>query len=152
MGLFDWFKALAKGTVPDNAAAQGRSGESAELAGLDFQAAVAAHQRWKARLQACIDGSSQEVIDPAVACQDNQCVLGKWIYGPGEAAFRESSIFSQLKIEHAQFHVIAGEVLSATYDGRRDEAKQKLDGVFIQASLRVQKFLSQLFLEAAERQ
>lgn len=150
MGLFDWFKGLAKGGGSE--VVQASAGENSEVAGLDFQAAVAAHQKWKNRLQACIDGCGEETIDPRVVCQDNQCVLGKWINGPGGVTFAGSVIFSQLKIEHAQFHVIASNVLLAVYGGRADEAKVMLDGIFIQSSLKVQKLLAQLFLEAAENQ
>ncbi len=151
MGLIDWFRGAAKGVVASNAESiSADAGESAEIAGLDFQAAIAAHQRWKIRLQACIDGNSQEVIDPRIVCQDNQCILGKWINGHAAAKFGGSAIFSQLKAEHAQFHLIASEVLQAVYGGRASEAKEKLDGIFIRSSLKVQKLLSQLFLEASE--
>ncbi|MDD2685789.1 MAG: CZB domain-containing protein [Gallionella sp.] len=151
MGLFDWFKSAAK----DNETVaveipHASPSETVEVAGLDFQAAVAAHQKWKSRLQACIDGTSQEVIDPRLVCQDNQCVLGKWINGHGAGEFAGSSTFSQLKVEHAQFHIIASEVLLAVYGGRGTEAKQKLEGIFVQASLRVQKLLANLFLEASK--
>lgn len=151
MGLFDWFKSAAKGGEAGNVEApKASTGETAEVAGLDFQAAVAAHQKWKTRLQACIDGTSQEVIDPRMVCQDNQCVLGKWINGPGGNEFAGSATFSQLKVEHAQFHIIASEVLLSVYGGRGNEAKQKLEGIFVQASLRVQKLLANLFLEASK--
>jgi hypothetical protein len=151
MGLFDWFKSAAKDNDAASVAIPNADlGETTQVAGLDFQAAVAAHQKWKSRLQACIDGTSQEVIDPRLVCQDNQCVLGKWINGHGAGEFAGSSTFSQLKVEHAQFHIIASEVLLAVYGGRGTEAKQKLEGIFVQASLRVQKLLANLFLEASK--
>ena len=41
-----------------------------------IQAALDAHESWKNRLTASIDGLSNEVFDPNVVCFDNRCVLG----------------------------------------------------------------------------
>ena len=38
---------------------------SAVLAELDIDKAIAAHENWKARLQKRLDGTSDEVLDPA---------------------------------------------------------------------------------------
>ncbi len=150
MGLFDWFKSAAQagGEKPDISSVKLEAGESAEVAGLNFQDAVAAHQRWKARLQAYIAGTSQEKLDPAVVSRDDQCVLGKWIHGHGAAAFGDRAVFAQLRQEHARFHQVAGEVLTAVYAGRAQEAGQKLQGEFAQASVQVLGLLANLFVEA----
>jgi Chemoreceptor zinc-binding domain len=147
MGLFDWFKSASEGKEIDTSSFAPVKGESASLGGLDFQEAIEAHQKWKARLQACIDGNSKESLDPRVVCRDDQCVLGKWINGPGASSYGSKPVFSQLKIEHAQFHVLASEVLLGTYSGRTEEAMKKLDGVFTQSSLRTKKLLANLFLD-----
>jgi hypothetical protein len=147
MGLRDWLRNILAADA-DMSEYHGGQDESPELAGLDFQAAIAAHQKWKVRLQACIDGTSQETLDPRTISRDDQCVLGKWINGHGSVEFGNKTAFSQLKIEHAQFHMLAGEVLLAVYSGRQAEAKEKLESLFTQASLRVQKLLANLFLDA----
>lgn len=148
MGLFDWFKsaATASGEKLDIASVKLDEGESAEIAGLNFQDAVAAHQRWKARLQACIAGTSSEKLDPAVVGRDDQCALGKWIHGQGTLTFGTMPAFSTLKIEHAQFHRIAGEVLSDVYAGRTADAQTKLGGPFASSSVTVQGLLANLFM------
>lgn len=149
-GLMDWFRSAAKseGEKPDISAVPLSEGESAELAGLNFKDAVMAHQKWKSRLQACIDGTSGEKLDPAVVCRDDQCVLGKWINGPGAQKFGGLPAFPPLKAEHAQFHLIAGEVLLAAYTGHKEEARGTLGTTFSRSSVRVQQFLASLFLEA----
>jgi hypothetical protein len=95
MKLLDWFGRSAAGEAVDDPAAGIPSGsiESAMLEGLDFQAAVAARQKWKTWLRDC-----------------------------------------------------AGEVLVSVYAGR--EAEEDLRGDFSRLSLRVQRHLSELFLEA----
>ncbi len=152
MGLLDWFKAAAKsdGDKADISSVTAGAGESAEVAGLNFQDAVAAHQRWKARLQASIDGTSSETLDPDVVSRDDQCVLGKWIHGQGAVTFADRAVFAELRTEHAQFHTFAGEVLSAAYAGRRAEAQSQLGTSFSQSSVRVLGLLANLFIEARQ--
>ncbi len=152
MGLFDWFKAAAKseGDKADISAVSLDAGESAEIAGLNFQDAVAAHQRWKARLQASIDGTSQEQLDPAVVSRDDQCVLGKWLYGQGASVFGSKPVFGQLKEEHAQFHRFAGEILAAVQGGQKEEAQRKLGTAFTQSSVKVLGLLANLFIEVKQ--
>lgn len=147
MGLFDWFKSTSEGKDSELSTAAPAQGESAVVAGLDFQEAIKAHQKWKARLQACIDGTSQESLDPRAVCRDDQCVLGKWINGSGANMYGSKPVFAELKVEHAQFHVLAGDILQETYSGRRSEAVKKLDGVFTQSSVRTQQLIANLFLD-----
>ncbi len=152
MGLFDWFKAAAKSAdeKADISAVTLEAGESAEIAGLNFKDAVAAHQKWKARLQASIDGTSQEKLDPAIVGRDDQCVLGKWLYGQGAATFGARPVFAELTSEHARFHAIAGEVLAAVQSGAKETAQQKLGAAFTQSSVRVLGLLANLFVEAKQ--
>ncbi len=150
MGLFDWFKSAARfgDDEQDISTFSVERGESAEVAGLDFQDAVRAHQRWKARLQTSIDGTSEETLDPAMVSRDDQCVLGKWIHGHGASVFGDRLVFAHLRTEHAQFHRIAGEVLSAVQTGNKSEAEGKLHGEFAHSSVHVLGHLANLFLEA----
>jgi hypothetical protein len=43
--------------------------------------AIMAHNQWKSRLHSAIDGG--EIPDVQKVDADNQCDLGKWIYGNG---------------------------------------------------------------------
>ncbi|MDP2031588.1 MAG: CZB domain-containing protein [Thiobacillus sp.] len=150
MKILDWFKRAATTEAPaDVSTIQTLPAENATVEGLDFQAAVAAHQKWKTRLRNCIDGTSEETLDPRVVCQDNQCVLGKWINGPGGARFATSPGFAKLKSTHAEFHICASEVLVSVYSGKKSLAEERLADEFSRLSIRVQKNLSQLFLEVS---
>lgn len=149
MRILDWFKKAATSDVPaDVSIIPTLPAENATVEGLDFQAAVAAHQKWKTRLRSCIDGTSEETLDPRIVCQDNQCVLGKWINGQGGERFATSPIFAKMKATHAEFHICASEVLVSVYAGKKTLAEEKLADEFSRLSIRVQKNLSQLFLEA----
>lgn len=50
-------------------------------ADINVMDAINAHVLWKIRLEKYMDGTSEEKLDAKVICQDNQCKLGKWIYG-----------------------------------------------------------------------
>ncbi len=149
MKLFDWFRSAARSAdgEADVSGVVFSGGESAEIAGLDFVDVMVAHQKWKGRLQRCVDGTSEEKLDHAVVCRDDQCVLGKWINGPGSQKFGYSPNFSTLRTEHTRFHFIAGEVVWAAQSGRHEEAREKLRTVFSKSSARVQQLLATLFLE-----
>lgn len=150
MKILDWFRKAATSEAPGDASTiSDLPAENATVEGLDFQAAVTAHQKWKTRLRDCIDGISQETLDPRVVCQDNQCVLGKWINGQGSSKFSTSPNFARLKSTHAEFHICASEVLVSVYSGKKSLAEEKLADDFSRLSIRVQKHLSQLFLEAS---
>lgn len=149
MKILDWFKRAATSEAPaDISIIPALPAEDATVEGLEFQAAVAAHQKWKGRLRDCIDGTSQETLDPRVVFQDNQCVLGKWVNGQGGARFATSPSFAKLKATHAEFHICASDVFVSAYAGKKDIAEEKLADDFLRLSIRVQKNLSQLFLEA----
>ena len=49
---------------------------------LNWDQMILAHSRWKTRLKQAIE--SQEKIDAQVAGKDDQCEMGKWIYGEGK--------------------------------------------------------------------
>ncbi len=81
MGLFDKFKKpVVVVAAPDD---------------LDFMGAIEAHIRWKVRLESYISGEGREQLDPDVVGKDNQCALGKWIYGPGGQKYNALTVFQE---------------------------------------------------------
>ena len=98
-----------------------------------FDDAVAAHIKWKIRLTQFIDGTSSEKLDANVVCQDNQCALGKWIYGDG-AKYQHVGHFDELKDRHAQFHRCAGDVVKRVDNRDLAGARAILGGEFTDAS------------------
>ncbi len=111
--------------LPDKTAAKAASNH--------FDDAVAAHIKWKIRLSQFIDGTSTEKLDSNVVCQDNQCALGKWIYGDG-TAYQSAAHYGELKTRHANFHRCAGEIVRKVENRDLAAARAILTGEFVDAS------------------
>ena len=94
-----------------------------------FDDAIAAHIKWKTRLNQFIDGSSTEKLDRAVVCKDNLCALGKWIYGDGEK-YKNALHYEELLSNHANFHRCAGEVVGKVETHDKAGAISILQGEF----------------------
>jgi methyl-accepting chemotaxis protein len=94
-----------------------------------FDDAIAAHIKWKIRLNQFIDGESAEKLDSAVVCKDNFCALGKWIYGDG-ATHNTTPQYGILVAKHANFHRCAGEVVKKVDAHDKAGAKSLLKGEF----------------------
>jgi hypothetical protein len=92
---------------------------------MDWLGIIGTHVQWKMRLIALLDGSSNETLDPANIGVDNRCVLGKWIYGEGQA-FASTPTFELVRTTHAEFHRLASQVVSLYQAGRKDEAEDLL--------------------------
>ncbi|MBK6850294.1 MAG: CZB domain-containing protein [Burkholderiales bacterium] len=153
MNILDWFKTLL---VPEQASvhasghpATGPLPElegSAELAGLDFQAAIRAHHAWKERLDALLQERSREQMDPVAICRDDLCELGQWIHGGGRRAFGHLEVFEDLRRHHADFHLVAAEVVHAARSGREDHARKLMESEYQLESEQVQSRLAELFV------
>jgi hypothetical protein len=115
---------------------------------LDFYMAIEAHVRWKIRLEAYINGTSEEKLDAEVVCRDDQCALGKWIYGTGGQHFGGHPKFPDLRATHAEFHKCAGDVIRAVDRGNAEQARDLLfKGDYAKYSQRVKAELARLALE-----
>jgi len=112
-------------------AIQGQS----NLAGLDFDGAIAAHAKWKDRLLDYVAGD-EEPLDPVMVGRDDQCALGCWIHGDGRA-LRGNAQFGELKDEHAGFHRCAANVIRTQLAGDTDGALAQISGEFSNRSSRV---------------
>lgn len=88
---------------------------------MNFLEIINAHVRWKERLLAHIEGRSAEKLDPAVIARDDQCQMGKWIYGDGKL-FQDTPQYAQVRAEHARFHQIAANVVRHVDSGDRGDA------------------------------
>ena len=80
--------------------------------GLDFEMAIAAHENWKLRLQAFLEGTSTEVFASEQICFDDRCDLGKWIYSTGRAKLGSFPGFTALQGHHKMFHYAASNVVA----------------------------------------
>jgi hypothetical protein len=65
--------------------------------------AIAAHGQWKIRLRQAIEtGKSEWTVDQVKV--DDQCVLGKWIYGDAVVRFPGDSLVREIRELHREFH------------------------------------------------
>lgn len=106
--------------------------------------AINAHVRWKIRLEKYVDGTSEEKLDPGIICRDDQCQLGKWINGPALEHFRDDAGLNTLRDDHAQFHIIAGEVVNKIHANDKVAAEVLLKGEYMEASRKVVRDLTEL--------
>ncbi len=101
---------------------------------MDFQVAIAAHENWKNRLQAYLDGTSREVLDANVVCFDDRCDLGKWIHSSGKTKLGQYPGFTALMSHHKMLHFAASNVIALQNRGKTAEAGALLRGQFTQFS------------------
>ena len=120
--------------------------------GLDFVSAIRAHQAWKGRLLAVVEGRSPEPLDPREVCRDDLCVLGQWLYGSGSRQYGGEPLLPVVMQAHREFHQQACQVLRAAQDGHLPLARQMLATDYHRASVRVQGKLAELFMRLQPEQ
>jgi hypothetical protein len=111
---------------------------------LDIMAAINAHVHWKIRLEKYLDGTAEEKLDAKVVCQDNQCKLGKWIYGAAAEHFHGDESLDKLREEHARFHTYAGRIVDYVHANDKTAARDLLEGDYKFTSRKVVFALSEL--------
>ena len=94
-----------------------------------FDDAIAAHIKWKLRLNQFIDGTGTEKLDSAVVCKDDLCALGKWIHGEGEK-HKNALHYGPLLTKHANFHRCAGSIVKKVDEHDKAGATVLLNGEF----------------------
>lgn len=114
--------------------------------GLDFQGAIEVHMRWKARLKAVVDGTSSEVLDPAVVALDDRCALGMWLHGVGRERFAANADYQKVVEWHRDFHRNAAGILEAIARGDTEAAREELErGEYMRAGMRLRSGLARMF-------
>jgi hypothetical protein len=100
-----------------------------------INAAILAHDEWKARLLAAIDSGSSEFQPDAVRA-DNLCPFGQW-FESVEPELRDSLHYERVRTLHAQFHEAAADVLALALSGRGPQALTSLEfgSEFVRASV-----------------
>jgi methyl-accepting chemotaxis protein len=76
---------------------------------MDFDGAVAAHSAWKAKLGKYLRNPDKSLNAASIA-MDDQCALGQWLHGEGRK-YSSDPEFSELKKEHANFHLAASNLV-----------------------------------------
>ena len=111
---------------------------------INIMEAINAHIYWKIRLEKYLNGTSEEVLDPQNICRDDQCKLGKWIHGSGLKHFHNDDGFMTLRDDHAQFHIIASNVVTKVQENETDAARALLEGEYLKTSHKVVHDLTEL--------
>jgi hypothetical protein len=150
MSVSEWFRQAANGD-PDPPTTATADDEEATVAGLNFLSAIDAHMKWKTRLESHINESRTEDLQTEAVSRDDDCPLGRWIYGIGAERFGKFDAFGDMKAEHAHFHACAGRVLAASRQGRKQDALEMLErGDYARASRQVKVLLARLYVQIAE--
>lgn len=118
--------------------------ETTVTEGLDIDAVIDAHRKWKLRLNHYLEGRSSETLQPETLCFDDRCDLGKWIYSTGEARLGNLPVFEALKVYHKMSHVTISRLISLAQAGKNDEAKRMLLTTYERESNSVTQALVQL--------
>lgn len=111
---------------------------------VNLSEAVEAHVNWKLRLQAYLEGKSEEKLDPMIICRDDQCKLGKWIHGTAVNHFHGVEPFHQLRSDHAQFHYLAASVVLKVHANEHADAEAILKGDYQRISHKIVMALTEL--------
>lgn len=82
---------------------------------MDFDQAIKAHAEWKLKLSNYIRKPDRS-INAANIAMDNQCMLGKWLYGDG-IKFAHLPEYQKLKEIHAKFHKAASSIIQKADSG-----------------------------------
>jgi len=132
MSVLNWLKTVTKrGASADVIAANPvKFGEGEEeFYGLDMRAALDAHIAWTRRLQAQLEGEDTEALEVSTVAADDNCTLGKWIYGAARARFGKIDEYNDLRRVHADFHLKAGEILNKAQNGESGAARDDLKAI-----------------------
>lgn len=146
MGTLAWFKRML-GEGGDTKEPAPIESPTTEVGGLNFMTAIEAHIKWKSRLVNYIEGTSTEDLKVEIISRDDQCPLGKWIYGVGGEHFGSIDTFGEMKDQHTLFHRCAGHVIDRAKAGEKDEAMRLLQyGDYVRASEQVKRLLAKLYV------
>jgi hypothetical protein len=90
-----------------------------------IDAAIAAHDKWKADLLAAIEAGSSE-LEPDDVRADGLCAFGEWLSSAGPD-LRASLHFERGCDLHARFHEAAADVLALAVAGKGPKALTSLE-------------------------
>lgn len=104
----------------------------------EIKSAVAAHGQWKQKLRTAINTGECESTPDRVK-QDDNCAFGKWLHYRIDASEKNSAHYANVISIHAEFHKVAGHVLSLALKGEKDQANDliSLGGQFSKLSSRL---------------
>jgi hypothetical protein len=108
--------------------------EDSVPAELDVDAAINAHERWKARLMDYLEGRLPVGLDPDVIRRDDYSALGRWLHGVGADVLGHHPAYPLLIARHRYFHEQAAEMVQWAQQGEWDHVVAILNGGYRFAS------------------
>lgn len=90
---------------------------------VELEVARAAHQAWKLRLRAFLDGQADIPHEQAVSSRD--CDFGRWFYGMGQERFGRAGAMAAIEQPHDRMHKLIGEIIEAKSRQQNDMAESK---------------------------
>ena len=139
----DFFRRFLGVSAPNAGAQAGPAGEAIALASppedsvpaeLDVDAAINAHERWKARLMDYLEGRLPVGLDPDVIRRDDYSALGRWLHGVGADVLGHHPAYPLLIARHRYFHEQAAEMVQWAQQGEWDHVVAILNGRYRFAS------------------
>lgn len=114
------------------------------LAALDIDAAINAHERWKAHLMDYLEGRTAHGLDPAEVRRSDRGTLGRWLHGVGGDVLGDQPAYAVLMARHQYFHEQAALLVQLAQQGEWDKAVQVLHGGYRYGSSQVVLLLREL--------
>ena len=139
----DFFRRFLGVSASNTGAQAGPAGEAIALASppedsvpaeLDVDAAINAHERWKARLMDYLEGRLPVGLDPDVIRRDDYSALGRWLHGVGADVLGPHPAYPLLMARHRYFHEQAAEMVQWAQQGEWDHVVAILNGRYRFAS------------------
>lgn len=118
--------------------------DSTLLAALDIDAAINAHERWKAHLLDYLEGRTTRGLDPAEVRRGDRSALGRWLHGVGRDVLGHHPAYELLLARHQFFHEQAAQLVECAQQGEWDKAVQVLQGGYRYGSSQVVLLLKEL--------
>lgn len=131
---------------PEPAAAQEAAPPTA--ATLDVKHAIDSHVRWRLRIEDFLRGNSIERLSAEKVGATDQCELGQWLHGDGQARYGHLDLFTELATAHELLHKHSGFILNLAAQGKREEALSHLLAVeYSRATAKVKHLLAKIYVE-----
>lgn len=90
---------------------------------VELEVARAAHQAWKLRLRAFLDGQAEIAHGQAVS--SHECDFGRWLYSTGIEHYGHSGTLAEIEQPHDRMHQLIGEILDAKGRQQLHQAEAK---------------------------
>jgi methyl-accepting chemotaxis protein len=112
---------------------------------IELEVAKAAHQAWKMRLRAFLDGHAEIPHEQAVSSRE--CDFGRWYYSIGQEHYGNSAALRAIEAPHTHLHQLIGQIIEAKGHGNTAEAERKYREV-VQLSKEIVSGIDELIQQA----